>query len=158
MVITRFQPESALRELVHLTKQVERALQHVAEIQNRSLVQGPPVLIERDLEHLPDTACQDSVEIPSEHVQHALDLRCDLKHRGAVLSCVFGRTVIPVPSVGMNAAAATRSTVGGQKMRPGAIEHSADLGVAASFEIGESTEIAEQQLISGMFHRSLRQK
>ena len=39
VVVARLEPEAALRELVHLAQQVERALEHVREVEDRPLVE-----------------------------------------------------------------------------------------------------------------------
>ena len=66
VVIARFEPEAALRELVHLPEQIERALQHVREIENRSIVERLAVLRQRDREHPLDAAREHDVEVARE--------------------------------------------------------------------------------------------
>ncbi len=44
VVIARLEAKAALRELVHLAQQIERALKHVGEIEHRALVERAPVL------------------------------------------------------------------------------------------------------------------
>ena len=79
VVIARLEPEAALRELVHLPQQLERALEHVGEVEDRALVERPPVLRQRDREHPPDAAREHDVEVARERPDDALDVRRDLR-------------------------------------------------------------------------------
>ena len=75
VVIARLETEAALRELVHLPQQIERALKDIGEIEHRALVERAPVLRERDREHPPDAARHDHVQIACERRDDTLDLR-----------------------------------------------------------------------------------
>ena len=74
-MIARLEPEAALRELVHPPQQVDGALQHVREVEQRSLVERVPVLRERDREHPPDAAREDDVQVAAERADDVLDRR-----------------------------------------------------------------------------------
>ena len=63
VLIATLEPEAALRELVHAAQKVDRTLQHIRKIQQRSIVQSGPVLRERHAEHPPDTSREDAIQI-----------------------------------------------------------------------------------------------
>ena len=66
VVVARFEAKAALGELVHLPQQIERALEHVREIEDRSLLERLAVLRERDREHPLDAAREHDVEVARE--------------------------------------------------------------------------------------------
>ena len=103
VVVARLEPVAALRELVHLAQQVERALEDVGEIQHRPLVEGAAVLRERDAEHAPDAARHDGVEVARERRHDALDRRAELRDRGAMAPRRLGGRIV-VGLVGMERA------------------------------------------------------
>ena len=51
---TRLEPETALREFVHLPQQADGCAENVAEVEHRTFVQRAPVFRARDREHAPD--------------------------------------------------------------------------------------------------------
>ena len=63
VVVARLEAVPALRELLHLPQQVERAQQHVGEVEHGVGVERPPVLGLGDAEHPPDSARHEHVEI-----------------------------------------------------------------------------------------------
>ena len=63
VVVARFEPEAALRELVHLPEQIEGALEHVREVEHRALLERLAILRQRNREHPPDAARQHDVEV-----------------------------------------------------------------------------------------------
>ncbi len=84
MVIPGLESIAALRELVHLTQEIERALKDIREVEHRARIERTPVLRERDGEHASDAASHDRVEVARKARDHALDLRADLRHGGTV--------------------------------------------------------------------------
>ena len=56
VVIARFEPVAALRELVHAAEQPQRARERLGEIDDRPRVERPPVLGPRDQQHPADAA------------------------------------------------------------------------------------------------------
>ena len=75
VVVAGLEAITALRELVHLAQQIQRALQDVREIEHRALVERAPVLRQRDREHPPDAPRHDGVQVARERRDDTLDLR-----------------------------------------------------------------------------------
>ena len=66
VLVARFEPVAAPRELVHLLQQLDCALEHAGEIEQRVRIERPLVLMQRDGEDPPDAARHDDVQIAPE--------------------------------------------------------------------------------------------
>ena len=66
VAMTRLEPETALGELVHLLEQLDGALEHAGEIEQRVRIERVLVLPQRDREDPPDAARHHRVEIAPE--------------------------------------------------------------------------------------------
>ena len=63
MVVARFEPVAALRELLHVAQQIERAEQQVGEVEHRVRVERAPVLGFGNAVHPEDAARDKHVQI-----------------------------------------------------------------------------------------------
>ena len=107
VVIARFEPEPALRELVHPAQQLERAIEHVGEVEDGSLVEHLAVLRQRNGEHPPDAAREHDVEVAVEGEDHLGDARRDGQTRPPDAVWPLRRRIV-VRAVGVNDAARAR--------------------------------------------------
>ena len=73
VVIARFEPVPALREVVHPPQQIERPQQQIREIEHRVRIERPAVLGVGDAEHPPDSARHQHVQIAAIGSRHPDD-------------------------------------------------------------------------------------
>ena len=78
-MIARLETKPALRELVHPAQELQRAIEHVGEVEHRSLVEHLAVLGQRHGEHPPDAAREDDVQVAVEGRHDVGDARCERK-------------------------------------------------------------------------------
>ena len=81
VVVARLEPEPALRELVHPAQQLERAIEHVGEVEHGSFVENLAVLGQRNGEHPLHAAREHDVEVAVEGEHHVLDALRELRTR-----------------------------------------------------------------------------
>ena len=94
MAIARFEPEAALRELVHVLQQLDGALEHAGKIEQRVRLERALVLAQRDREDPPDAARHHDVQIAPERANRLGHDRRDRRRAGAMpLPRVVGAAV-----------------------------------------------------------------
>ena len=84
VAVARLEPEAALRELVHVLQQLDRALEHAGEIEQRVRLERALILLQRDREDPPDAARHDDVQIAPERADRLGDGRRDLRRARAM--------------------------------------------------------------------------
>ena len=82
VVVARLEPVAALRELLHLPQQVERAQQQIREIEHGVRVERPAVLRLGDAEHPPDAARHEHVQIAAKRARTPVGRRPRDRRRG----------------------------------------------------------------------------
>src|SRR6185436_17768096 len=110
------QAVAALRELVHPAQELHGALQHVGEVEQRSLVQRGLILRERDREHPADAACEHHVEVAAEGAHYPLDRLAEPQRLLPMALARLGARVVVV-SIRMNAIRRPWLAVGLEEMR-----------------------------------------
>ena len=161
-MVARLEPEAALRELVHLPQQVERALEHVREVEDRALLERRRYCVERDREHPPDAAREDDVEVAREREDHAARCAARSGRRRAGAASTPPATDSRARSCrGGIAAGLARVAVRRQEMRRHAVDQRADLrvaGRASSSPADSRSQLPHEQLIARMRDRSIREE
>ena len=64
--IARLEAQPAFRELVEIVQQLDRALEHAGEVEERVRIERPLILAQRDREDAPHAARHHGVQIPAE--------------------------------------------------------------------------------------------
>ena len=77
MLIPGFELVPALRELLHLLEQLDRALEDACKVQHGVRLERPVILREREAEELPHAAGQDHVQVASKRADRLFDCRRD---------------------------------------------------------------------------------
>ena len=116
VAMARFEAEAALGELVHVLEQLDRALEHAGEVEQRVRLQRVLVLPHRDREDPPDPARHDGVEIAAERADRLVHRRRDLRRRRAVALPRVGRIAVVGVEAGPRELLAARLAFLGQEV------------------------------------------
>ena len=90
VLVSRFEAVPAARELLHLAKQLERALEEIREIEHAVLVERAAIFVLGNREQPADAAGQHQVDVLAEHLDGGLHVRPEAEHDRLVPFVVGG--------------------------------------------------------------------
>ncbi len=127
--MARLETQAALGELVHVFQQLDGALEHAREVEQRVRFQRVLVLLHRDREDAPHAARHDGVEIAPEGADRLVDRGRELGRAGAMSLPGIGRIAGVRVEAGPHELLAARLAVAGQEVRAQPIEQRAKRGL-----------------------------
>src|SRR5205085_2560119 len=77
MLVSRFKPVAAARELLHLAEQLQRSLEQIRKIEDAVFVERASIFVLRDRKQSPHAARQHEIDVALEHVDRRLQVRTE---------------------------------------------------------------------------------
>ena len=125
VAIPRFEPEAALRELVHVLEQLDGPFEHSGKVEKRPRIERALVLGQRHRKDSPDTTRHHDVQIAAERSNRLGHDRRNRRRTGAMALPGIVGPAIGCRETGAGESLAARTAVLGEKVRPHAIDERA---------------------------------